>query len=61
MARKLLDTIVGTAATVKVYRDTDYNEFVVVTLDSPRGDYFTDDKVEAYQTARVIAGEPDNA
>lgn len=60
MARKLIETIknetLGNIA--KVYRDTEWNEYVVVFcvlgVKQACADYHTDDKEDALNTARVF-------
>lgn len=62
MARKKIHEIpVGTACSVRVYRDAEYNEYIVKAIVKGKpvggkdGGYFTDDKADAYATARVVA------
>lgn len=60
MARKLIETIknetLGNVA--KVYRDAEWNEYVVVFcalgVKQEGADYHTDDKEDAINTARVF-------
>lgn len=58
MAIKLIhQTRVGAKCAVKIYRNSEYNEFIVKTVVNGRvqggkdGGYFTDDKADARGTA----------
>lgn len=42
-------------ADVKVYRDTEYDEYVVKVKGKPNASYHTDDKQDALTTADIIA------
>jgi hypothetical protein len=40
---------------VRIYRDSEYNEYIVGIKGQPAADYFTNDKDDALATAKVIA------
>lgn len=40
---------------VSVYRDSEWDEYVVRIGGNPETDYFTDDKDDAFKTAEAIA------
>jgi len=56
MARKLIETVVGTLGTVKVYRDAEWDEYRAVLVGSPDSTAFDDDKESIMGTARMLAG-----
>jgi len=60
MARlRLIKTILGPAKIARVYRDAEWNEFVVKLLGStPEQWHHTDDRDEALATARMMAEVP---
>ena len=64
MSRKLIKTI-GTSPQAKVYKDSEWGEYVVklYSLDGnhlAQGDYFTGDKEDAIETAKhMVARERD--
>jgi hypothetical protein len=55
MTRKLISVIKGTRDTVKVYRDRDWGEYVVIPAHKPKASYHTTDKDDALDTAAVMA------
>ncbi|MGC3025850.1 hypothetical protein ACPUER_11970 [Burkholderia sp. DN3021] len=55
MARKLIRTLEGDLQTVKVYRDSEWNEYVVCVVGNPDADYFTNDRADAIATAELMA------
>lgn len=56
MARKKIATYSNDGKTVHVYRDAEWNEFVVRIPGAPDADYFTPDKDDAISTAQTIVG-----
>jgi len=44
----------STGKTVNIYRDTEYDQFVCKLVGSPKADYFTDDKDDAFATAHAM-------
>lgn len=54
MARKLIRTLEGTQ-TVKVYRDSEWDEYVVSVVGNPDADYHTNDRADAVATAELMA------
>lgn len=62
MTLRLIATIIGHDETVKVYRDVDWNEYRVriVGADATTT-YHTDDKTDAMETARYLAGQCETA
>lgn len=58
MSIKLVATITGNDETVKVYRDTEWEEYRVRVVGGPAGSaYHTDDLDDAMGTARMLAGQ----
>ena len=58
MSRYLIKTLTGLcAATVKVYRDTDWDEFQVVIPGEPDATYHTDDRADALRTAALMLAD----
>lgn len=66
MARKKIHEIPVGPCSVRVYRDSEFGEYVVKTLIKGKtvggkgGGYFTNDKADAYTTARVEASRLGN-
>lgn len=60
MALRKIETFTGNNRVAKVYRDSEWNEYrVTYMLDGAKivgGDYHTDDKQDALDTAQVWVG-----
>ena len=58
MARYIIKTLTGiNDATVKVYRDTDWDEYQAVIPGEPDATYHTDDKADALRTAATMLSD----
>lgn len=55
MSKRKIDTITGTAGTVVLYRDAEWQEYVAVPQWNKEASYHTSDKQDCYQTAHAIA------
>jgi hypothetical protein len=59
--KKIHETPVGTKCAVRIYRNYEYNEYVVKAIVNGKveggkdGGSFTSDKADAYGTARAVA------
>lgn len=52
---RLVKTISGRTGTAKVYRDAEYDEYIVKIVDQGSDSwYHTDDCDDAYKTARIM-------
>ena len=53
--RKIAE-VTGTAGTVKVYRDSDWQQYICKLVGNPEADCFTDDRQDALDTAVAMSG-----
>jgi len=59
--RRLSYRFAGPIATIQLFRDTDWDEYiaaVVKPLRNPQADYFTPDLDDAIGTAKAMCGNP---
>jgi hypothetical protein len=59
MSLRLIETFIGTTRTVKVYRDSDWDEYVCRLFEGDKefkgAAYHTNDKADALETAKRMA------
>jgi hypothetical protein len=59
MSLRLIDTFIGTTCTVKVYKDSTWDEYVCRLFEGGKefkgASYHTNDKTDALETAKCMA------
>ena len=55
--KKIFTAIKSPLLNISVYRDSEFDEYVVKVRENPNATYFTDCKEDAIQTAKVMCND----